>query len=105
MDLESIVMELIVNGGNARSKALEAIAAASRKDFNLAARKMSECSGSLQQAHECQTGLIQREAMGDQTIAPNLLLVHAQDHLMDAMTIRDLAQQMIRMYRIIYGQE
>ena len=27
-----------------------------------------------------------------------LLMVHAQDHLMNAMTVRDLAQEMIAMY-------
>lgn len=29
-------------------------------------------------------------------------MVHAQDHLMNAITVRELAVQMIEMYKVIY---
>ena len=35
----------------------------------------------------------------------NLLVVHGQDHLMDAMVVRDLAVEMIEMYRMIYSRQ
>jgi cellobiose PTS system EIIA component len=95
--LEQIVMELIVNGGDARSKAMHAIKAAKKGDMNLAKQKINEANEALNKAHEIQTSLIQNEAAGDH-IQVTLLMVHAQDHLMNAMTIRDLVQEMIDMY-------
>lgn len=101
MDIETVVMELVVHGGNARSKALEAITAAGKGEFETAEAKMAECQESLIQAHHSQTDLLQAEVNGEQTPV-TLLLVHAQDHLMNAITVRDLAQQMIQMYRKLY---
>ncbi|SHO45270.1 PTS lactose/cellobiose transporter subunit IIA [Anaerocolumna xylanovorans] len=100
MDVEDIVMELVVNGGDARSKALEAIAAASKQNFDLAEEKMKECNESLNKAHIFQTELIQKELNGEPTTL-SLILVHGQDHLMNAITVRDLAIHMIEMYKIM----
>ncbi len=102
MNIENIVMELVVNGGDARSKALEAITAASKRDFDLADSKIKECNVSLNKAHIFQTDLIQQELNGDK-IDVSLIVIHGQDHLMNAMTVRDLAVQMIDMYKIIFN--
>ena len=102
MDVETIVMELVVNGGNARSSAIEAINAARDRDFATAEAKMAECAETLNAAHEFQTKLLSEEANGNKTEC-SLLLVHGQDHLMNAMTVRDLAEQMIEMYKIMYS--
>lgn len=102
MDLESIIMELVVNGGNARSLALEAVEAASRKDFEAAGEKLEACDEALRTAHEFQTDMISAEAAGKGSVPVSLVLVHGQDHLMNAMTVRDLAEQMVRMYHIMY---
>lgn len=104
MELETIIMELVVNGGDARSKALEAVTAAGRREFELAEEKMKACNASLQKAHEFQTSLISAEAAGESRTPVSLILVHGQDHLMNAITVRDLAQQMIQMYRIMYHE-
>lgn len=104
MDLETIIMELVVNGGNARSLALEAVDAASRKDFETAKKKLEACDEALRKAHEFQTDVIRAEAAGEETVPVSLILVHGQDHLMNAMTVRDLAEQMIRMYDIMFGR-
>ncbi|MCM8712006.1 PTS lactose/cellobiose transporter subunit IIA [Clostridium sp. SYSU_GA19001] len=95
--LEQIVMELVVNGGDAKSKAMQAIKAAKKGDMNLAKQKINEANESLCKAHEIQTNLIQNEAAGNH-VQVTLLMVHAQDHLMNAITIRDLVQEMIDMY-------
>lgn len=56
-----------------------------------------EAGEDLAQAHEIQTELIQNEAAGHNREI-TLLMVHAQDHLMNAMTVRDLAQEFIDLY-------
>ena len=46
--------------------------------------------------------MIQQEAMGERTEV-TLLLVHAQDHIMNAMTVLDLVREMIMMYQRMEG--
>lgn len=97
---DEIVMQLILNGGDARSKAIEAIHLAKTGDFDKALEKLNECNASLNKAHIYQTNLIQAEARGEKAEI-SLLMIHGQDHLMNAMTVRDLASEMIDMYRQI----
>ncbi len=104
MDYENQIMELIIHGGDARGKALEAVNAALREDFEGAKELMQECSKSLNQAHEMQTSLIQAELNGADHVRVTLLMVHAQDHLMNAITVKDLALQMIEMSEKLAGK-
>ncbi|EAG9877164.1 PTS lactose/cellobiose transporter subunit IIA, partial [Listeria monocytogenes] len=52
----------------------------------------------LLEAHHSQTSLIQGEARGEKAEV-SLLLVHAQDHLMNAITFKDLAKEIVDLYR------
>lgn len=55
------------------------------KSFKTAAEELSK-------AHHYQTELIQNEAGGEKT-EMTLLMVHAQDHLMNAMTVKDMVRR------------
>ena len=93
-DMEEIIMDIIVNGGDARAKAIEAIRAAREGRFDVAEELMKKADVSLTVAHNSQTGLIQQEVNGNhQTVT--LLMVHAQDHIMNAQTVYELATEMI----------
>ena len=98
MDIEMIVMRLVVNGGNARSTAIEALRAAKVGDFKKADELMEEADTILKEAHEIQTEMIQNELNGNK-VEVGLLMVHAQDHLMNAMTVMDLSKEMIDILR------
>ncbi|MBE5989899.1 PTS system cellobiose-specific IIA component [Lacrimispora xylanisolvens] len=98
MDIEMIVMRLVVNGGNARSTAIEALRAAKVGDFKKADELMEEADTTLKEAHEIQTEMIQNELNGNK-VEVGLLMVHAQDHLMNAMTVMDLCKEMIDILR------
>ena len=95
--METIIMELIVSSGNARSRAMEAIRAAKNGEFEKAKEKLKECEADLVKAHNVQTNLIQNEANGNKAEV-SLLLVHAQDHLMNAITVKEMAKEFIDMY-------
>ena len=99
---ELIITELVVNGGNARGLAIEAIKAARNRDFDRAKEKLTECEEALTKAHQVHTGILQAEARERRGGEVSLLMVHAQDHLMNAITVRELAVQMIEMYKVIY---
>lgn len=106
MDFESfeqIVVELVAGSGEGRSKAMEAIAKAKQGDFESAVELIESAEESLSKAHSVQTGLIQKEARGEHA-RMSLLMVHAQDHIMNAMTVRDMALEMIDLYKMIYGK-
>lgn len=94
MNDEQIIMQIIINGGNARSKALMAVRSARKKQIDIADALLKEAKEALGVAHKVQTELIQAETRGDKTEI-SLLLIHAQDHLMNAMTVIDLATEMV----------
>lgn len=105
INIEQIIMELVVNGGNAKSLAMKAITAAQEKKYELAAKNIEECNEALNNAHRFQTEMLHAEAGEGDQIPVSLIMVHGQDHLMNAITIRDLAIQMIEMYKVIYQEE
>lgn len=102
MNLEMTILNLITNSGEAKSYAMEAIAHAKAGEATLAEKALDEASKHLAQAHKSQTTLIQSEAKGDK-VEVSILLVHAQDHLMNAITMRDLASEMVDMYAQIHA--
>ena len=94
-------MGLIANGGNAKSLAFEAIRLAKKGDIEGAREKLKESDKSLLEAHNSQTGMLTKEAQGDH-MHVTLLVVHSQDHLMNAITFRDLAGEMVDLYEKLY---
>jgi len=97
-DTETIIMNLIAGAGSARSYAMEAIKLARRGQIEQAMETVSQASQEILLAHNSQTRLIQNEAKGSKTEV-GLLMVHAQDLIMDAMVVRDLADEFIEIYR------
>lgn len=100
---EEVIMNLVVNGGDGRGKALKAIDAAKENQMDLAEELLKESNEALLKAHVYQTQLIQ-ENMGENAEKPDLLMVHGQDHLMTAMLAYDIAVRMVEMYRLFYNK-
>ena len=92
---------LIANSGNAKSLAFEAIRLAKKGDIEGAREKLKESDKSLLEAHNSQTNMLTKEAQGDH-MHVTLLVVHSQDHLMNAITFRDLAGEMVDLYEKLY---
>lgn len=95
-------MGLIANGGNAKSLAFEAIHLAKVGKIKEAREKLEEADKSLLDAHNSQTDMLTKEAQGQHTHV-TLLVVHSQDHLMNAITFRDLAGEMVDLYEKLYA--
>lgn len=100
MDIEEVSFQIILHGGNARNLAMEAIRHAKVREFEAANQKIQEANEEMSKAHQFQTDLIQGEARGEK-IEIRLLLIHAQDHLMNAMTVVDLAEEVIELHNKI----
>lgn len=95
--MEEIIMNLIMYSGEARSYAMEAMDLARGGNIENAKELIQKSAEQLGQAHHSQTTLIQNEAGGNKTEV-SLLLVHAQDHLMTTMTLKDMANEIIEIY-------
>ena len=99
---DAIVMNLVVNSGEARSIAMEAIELARQGQFEEAAAKIAEARETINAAHNFQTELVQKEINND-PVPMSLLMCHGEDHLMTAMVVIDLAEKFIEVYQKMAG--
>ncbi len=97
MNLEMTIFQLITHSGDAKSLLFEAIQHAKTGDASGAQEKIEKAEEHLAMAHKEQTGLIQMEAQG-KPAEVSLLLIHAQDHLMNAIMFKDLAKELVEVY-------
>lgn len=95
---EMISFGLIAAAGQARSCAFNALQAAKEGNFDEADELMEEAEKSALDAHDQQTKLLVKEANGDHTPV-DVMLVHAQDHLMTSMLARELIAEIIDLRR------
>ncbi len=103
MDNTELAFSIIAEAGDARSSAMEAISSAQQGDFEAAERLLITSSDALQKAHEIQTDLLARE-MSDGGVTPvGILMAHAQDHLMCASMMRDMADILIAQCKQIHA--
>ncbi|MGX9375880.1 PTS lactose/cellobiose transporter subunit IIA [Pantoea ananatis] len=95
---ESTVIELIIQAGEARSYSMEALRAARQQNWERADSMLTAATAAAKAAHQIQTRLIGADE-GSGKIPVNLIMVHAQDHLMNAMLCRELAEEIIQLRR------
>ncbi len=95
---EMNIFKIISASGDSRGAAFEALRAARKGDFEAAESKLQEAKEKSIDAHDVQTKLITAEINGEQTDL-SLLMVHAQDHLMNSLLARDLIEEMIEMLK------
>ena len=96
--LEEAVMEIIVNAGQSRSLCFAALHAARQGNLDVAKSLLREADGYARQAHKMQTKLIEQDA-GEARQPMTLIMVHAQDHLMNSLLARELSEEIIHLYQ------
>jgi cellobiose PTS system EIIA component len=101
--LINVAMEIIINAGNARTKASQALDLAMENDFEAAQQLMLEAKEDIKKAHNAQTDTIQDETRGKKHEVL-LLFVHAQDTIMTIISEYNMTEQMIKMYKKIYTE-
>jgi PTS system cellobiose-specific IIA component len=95
---EMISFGIIAHAGDARSYAFGALAAAKAGNFEEAEALLKQSNDAAVEAHHMQTELLINEANGDKTPV-DVLLVHAQDHLMTSMLAVELIKELITIYK------
>lgn len=95
-------MALIIHSGEGKGLATEAFQLLmDQNDTQGAKSKLKEAGDVIGLAHEIQTRLMQAEINGED-IEKSILLIHAQDHFMTAVTFRDMVKMMMKMYEKLY---
>lgn len=97
-DLQVVAFEIILHSGDARSIVHEGFQLMREGKYDEAEIKMEEANKKLLEAHKSQTSLLQSYASGEEVVM-EVIMVHAQDHLMTTMTLREMAIEMLEMYK------
>ena len=96
--MEEICFGIISNVGMAKSLAIESLRDVRTNKYDEALEKIQEAENFLLEGHSFHTKLLQEEAAGNK-LDFSLILMHAEDQLMSAETIKDLAKEMIELYK------
>jgi PTS system cellobiose-specific IIA component/PTS system lactose-specific IIA component len=97
MELQNDLIEIISLSGNVKKKFLKAVKYAKNDEAEKAEEIYQEADDQLINAHLKQTELIKKEANGEK-VESSLMLTHAQDHLMTAILLRDMAKEFMDLY-------
>ncbi len=97
-EVTAIGFEIVAYSGDARTKLLEAVKCAKAGDFEGSRALVVEAQECLNDAHNAQTSMLSAEAAGDHADL-GLIMVHAQDHLMTTMLLRDIVESLVDIYR------
>ena len=103
MDQEAVVMNIIVNAGEARSLCFEALALAKKQELDLARELLKQAKACLNQAHLTQTQLIEADE-GEGKVKMTLVMVHAQDHWMTTILAHEMATEMVSLHKRLSGK-
>ena len=97
-ELQLAAFEIILHSGTARTYVHEAFDAMKESKLEVVEEKLAAADEELLQAHHAQTDLLQKYASGTE-IKIEIIMVHAQDHLMTTMTLKEVAIEMMGMYQ------
>ena len=82
----------------AKSLAIEALRDVRNGNYEEGKLKLDEASQFLIKGHHAHADLIQKEASGEK-VEFSLIVMHAEDQMMAAETIKSLVEEMIEMYK------
>lgn len=97
-ELKQIIMNLITYSSDVKSNSIEAIYAAKEGDFDEVDEKLKQADQSLNQVHKDQTTLSTQE-VSVEGVELRLLKAHAQDQLVNAISFKGLAAEIIDVHK------
>ncbi|MBJ7221477.1 MULTISPECIES: PTS lactose/cellobiose transporter subunit IIA [unclassified Brenneria] len=102
MDIETRMIELIVQSGEARSCSMEALRASRKGAWEQVDQLLKMASMAMRKAQSIQSEFIGGNNKDKEKISLDLIVVHAQDHLMNAMLCRELTEEIIALRKELY---
>lgn len=99
-EIQNVAFTIILHSGNSRTMVHEGFDLMRSKEFEKAEEKLDEATSELTAAHQSQTTLMQKYTAGEE-VNTDIIMVHAQDHLMTTMTLREVALEMLSLYQTV----
>jgi PTS system cellobiose-specific IIA component len=99
-ELEQTIMNIIIYAGDCKNHAYIALNMVNEGDYAGADQELEKSNEALEIAHNAQTSLLHKEANGEKSDI-TLLFIHAQDHLMTAITEKNLLEQIMELRKVI----
>ena len=99
-ELQVVAFEIILHSGTARTEVHEAFALMREGKYAESEEKLEVANSELVEAHHAQTKLLQDYASGVE-IKIEIIMVHAQEHLMTTMTLLEVAKEMLELHKKI----
>ena len=97
-ELQVIAFDIILHSGNARTLIHEAFKLLRQGEKAEASQQLDKANEAILEAHKAQTNLLKEYASG-QKIEMEIIMVHAQDHLMTTILLKDLMKHLIELYK------
>lgn len=98
--MEMAIMNIIINAGDCKNHCYGALNLVKEGKYEEADKELELAGDALAKAHDAQTDMLQKEAGGEK-IELSLLFVHAQDHLMTAISEKNLIEQIIELTKVV----
>lgn len=98
LSAEQVNFMLILHSGNARSKVLQVLREYREGNADEADSLLAQAEDDLKQAHEIHFKMVQKEASGEK-VEFALLLMHAEDHLMSTLSMKELVKELIELFK------
>ncbi|WP_297280875.1 PTS lactose/cellobiose transporter subunit IIA [uncultured Anaerococcus sp.] len=101
MDRQEIGMlgfEIVAYSGDARSSLLEARNCAKRGEWDRIDSLIQSAQENINEAHNKQTEMLTLDARGED-LDIGIIMIHAQDHLMTTMLLKDIIYDLIEIYK------
>lgn len=96
---EQVSFQIILHSGTARSKIIQSLREYREGNSAQSSTLLQEGEADLQVAHDIHFQMIQKEAGGEKTPF-SLLLMHAEDHLMSTLTMKELVKEMLEIFKV-----
>ena len=102
--IETILMTIIAHSGAARGSAFEALSAAKKGEAEKSLTLIEQANGALREAHNSHKALLKMDADGE-IEKIDMLIVHAQDHLMMSTLASELIAEIVEIRNILGKME
>ena len=98
--IQSIAFEVITLASEAMDACFRSLKAAKEGDRKASKTFMDQYDAVISKAHKTQMSLISNEARGVE-MPYSIIMVHAQDHLMQAIFIQRVIKELIEVYEVL----
>lgn len=96
--IQEVAFAIILDSGQARTLIHESFQLMRTAHYLEAQERLDQANDALVEAHKAQTNMLQEYASGTK-IEMEIIMVHAQDHLMTTMTLKEVALEMLFLYQ------